>query len=679
MLEKTILSTLALALFVSCASVNAKQPATLRPIDNLAAPDSQAIAGTEGAILVPGSETVVASDTIIDAETIVTGGSVKRHQGSVLALARVPGTDSFYSGDQAGFATFHGAGSGDTWQLSDLPLLRIAANPDGNLVAVYESDGYTVHRVSVWDWSAKRRLFAKRFKDSVLSLSWSAKGTWLLVGNSSLDGITVLDGKAGKPISLFASQPGMVSFAVTGKSETSIMTFGPSGRVLYTDTANGTPKAEYTAPRDLESPVLFNNGRNLAGILDGTVVIIDATSGKTIQTFGSDFPPQLLCADDSSELPIWLGNNAEEGWRLQAGEIYGEFITFADGDEPTSSMIMGTTLVLGMKSGILYKLSAGMISESTSLPVAIDSMPVREIDDAVSDSSRLFILSEGVLLVSAGPGMAPLFGFDGIDANRLAFDGSSLIFWSDEKPSPVIRTGIDGEVRETLYIPTEPLNALSAGNGKIALIEANAKVVVLSAAGGEPFSYRGIGLQDVLCLPGPSVIVTKSATSRAPNPIVKIDTTTGETVPFNIPGNLFYGIRAVDAQSVGFTGFLVTDDGNAPSTKLVTVSALDASAGTAPPVRIDAAYADEDLAASMASDGDVRYTNLGKGSIVKIDADKGLVTRYPRGYALPKRIVLSDRYVVSVNHDGSITWISRDSGDLETTASITDDGYWKEE
>ena len=98
---------------------------------------------------------------------------------------------------------------GDTWQVSDLGIRKIAVRPGGNLLAVYESDGFSIHRVSLWNWTEKRRIFAKRFKDSVLSLAWSAKGTWLLVGNSSIEGITALDPETGNPVPLFKSPPGI--------------------------------------------------------------------------------------------------------------------------------------------------------------------------------------------------------------------------------------------------------------------------------------------------------------------------------------------------------------------------------------------------------------------------------------------------------------------------------------
>lgn len=680
MIKRTVLTVLsaALALTVSCASASAKQPATLEPIENLAKP------GVEAPVL---SETADAAHTIEAAEIaeaapLITGGSVKRHLGAVLTLSPIPSTTYFVSGDEYGFVTRHEEGTGDTWQVSDLPIRRIAVHPEGNLIAVYESDGFTVHRISLWNWSEKRRIYAKRFKDSVLSLSWSAKGTWLLVGNSSLEGITALDGATGNPVNLFASQPGMVSYAVTGKTETSIMTFGPSGRLVYTDLSTGAARASYQGPADISEPRPLNNNRAIAGIIDGSMNVIDATSGKTLAWWESSFPALLPAAAETDTAPYWLEHDIENCWFLRHGDLKSQAFEFPAGSNPVSSMVLGEHILFGASDGGIYALSSEVSPDALPIPEPVDSSPVRRIDDAVSDGERLFILTEGAVLISAGPGKAPLFAFDGIEGNRIALTEGLLLFWSDLKAAPVSKTSLDGEMREILYSPTEPVTAFNTIPGKIALIEGSSKVTVLDMSSGitgvAPFNYRGIGLQDILIISADSVVVTKSATARAPNPVVKIDTRTGETVPYKIEGNLCYGIKPTNTDATGFTGFIVGSADSGSITRLVTVTGLDTLAGIAPPVKTEASYADEDLAASAQSDGSLIYTNLGKGSLVEIDSTKGTVRRFQRGYALPKRIVLMDRWAVTINHDGSVSWLTR-AGMLESTSSITTDGYWKEE
>ncbi len=675
MIKRTVLSILsaAMALTVSCATASAKQPVTFDPIENLAKPGMATpdIGDTAGAYVTDG------------ATASVTGGSVKRHLGAVLALAPVPDTPYFVSGDELGFVTRHEAGNGDSWQVSDLPVRRLAVHPNGNFIAIYESDGFTVHRVSLWNWSEKRRLYAKRFKDSVLSLSWSAKGSWLFVGNSSLEGITALEGTTGDTVDLFKAQPGMVSFSVTGKTESSVMTFGPSGRFVYTDLSTGSTRATYQAPADMSEPISLNNNRAMAGIIDGGINVLDATSGKVIAYWDSPFPAQLPAASDADTAPYWLERDPENGWIMRHGDLSSATFEFPADATPVSALALEDRILLGASDGTIYATGKDVAADGVPSLEAVDSLPVRRIDDAVSDGERLFLLTGGTVLISAGPGKAPLFAFDGVTGNRLALSDGSLIFWSDSEIAPITRSALDGDTRETLYAPSESVTALTAKPGRLAFIEGSSKVTVLetgaSPSGAQPFSYRGIGLQDILILSENTVVVTKSATSRSPNPVVKIDTGTGETVPYKIEGNLCYGIRPTKAEIAGFTGFIVGTADSGPVTRLVTVSGLDSLGGNAPPVKIEASYADEDLSAIALSDGHLIFTNLGKGAVVEIDGTKGTARRFQRGYALPKRIVLMAQWAVTVNYDGSLSWLTRPAGKLDSTASITADGYWKEE
>ena len=58
-------------------------------------------------------------------------------------------------------------------QVSDIEIQKIVVHPDGNLIAVYETDGLSLFRLSVWDWQKKERLYAKRLQEKILNLSFS--------------------------------------------------------------------------------------------------------------------------------------------------------------------------------------------------------------------------------------------------------------------------------------------------------------------------------------------------------------------------------------------------------------------------------------------------------------------------------------------------------------------------
>jgi len=271
MIERTVFACLAGISLMSCATVNARQPATLEEIAGFTPVRNENRGDTQALSALP--------------------GKARQHLGPVHALARIPGTADFFSGGKDGFISLHKTdGNDETWQISDIPVRNMAVHPDGNLVAVYESDGFSIYRISVWDWNRKTRLYAKRFRDSILSLAWSARGTYLMIGNTSLEGMTILEGETGENRSIFASPPGIVSLGVTGATETSMITYGPSGRILYTDMVTKKERASYAGESDLSAPALFANNLRIAGYRDGEIRVLDTTSGKTVATWPTGKP-----------------------------------------------------------------------------------------------------------------------------------------------------------------------------------------------------------------------------------------------------------------------------------------------------------------------------------------------------------------------------------------------------
>ena len=70
-------------------------------------------------------------------------------------------------------------------------------------------------------------------------------------------------------------------------------------------------------------------------------------------------------------------------------------------------------------------------------------------------------------------------------------------------------------------------------------------------------------------------------------------------------------------------------------------------------------YNDEDLHASLYDDGQAVLTNLGKNNLVYYDKSRRSIKQLPRDYALPRKAVMTDSYIISLNYDGSLSWFSR--------------------
>ena len=666
MIKRTMLIGLIGIFLVSCTSIEADQPTHIEEIDGFTNHTFSSRAE------------IVYSDTDRNNNTDTTNYTfARKHEGSVLTLASVPETESFFSGGADGFLSLHlPSGNTESWQISNLPICTISVNPDGNRIAVYESDGFSIHRVSVWDWKNKKRIYAKRLHDSVMSLAWSAKGSFLMIGNSSLEGIIVLNGSDGTVKPVFKDTPGVVTLSVTGSTETSMITFGPSGRIVYTDIKTGDTRAQYTGPHDIQSPVLFANNLKIAGYTNDSVLEFDATSGNELASYTT--ANCIMATSLQDTVPIWIEKTETDGWDIREGESFSPEFVIPDKSTITAALNNGQTIVIGTSSGMLY--SIPRLMEYTDVPVVTPLVQdsLHKIDDVCTDNSRLFILSEGILLVSAGPGKAPIFAFDNITANRVAFSGDYLLTWSTDKNDPIIRQAIDGEYRTVVYQPTEGIHSLVVSGETIAFIEGSKQAVVLNLNTPEKiFTYPGAGLQDIVILSTDKILISKSTTTRSPSPLLLINTITGETVPLGVTGNLCFGITLSDSETNHVKGFIVN---NVPTTatELVDISLGTISGATPGSVHTIASFSDEDLTATLALIDDTIITNLGKNALIELYPGQNKQIQLARGYSLPAKVVFTDQFIISLNLDGSLTWFDRKSGKFITDSAITNMGFWVE-
>ena len=93
--------------------------------------------------------------------------STQSHSGTVTNVAYLEGADNsvFSAGNDGFLIKWTEDGMGEHYQISDLPIKMIARSPNGNEIAVYETDGASLNRVSVWNWKTLTRRFAFRFTD----------------------------------------------------------------------------------------------------------------------------------------------------------------------------------------------------------------------------------------------------------------------------------------------------------------------------------------------------------------------------------------------------------------------------------------------------------------------------------------------------------------------------------
>ena len=131
--------------------------------------------------------------------------STQTHQSPVTDLAGLHTTmiedNSVFSCGSDGFLVkWTDDGLGEHYQITDLQIKRVARSPNGNDVAVYESDGGSLNRVTIWNWRNLSRKYSYRFTDPITALTYSEKGSFLICGTASVSGTVFINANSGQII-----------------------------------------------------------------------------------------------------------------------------------------------------------------------------------------------------------------------------------------------------------------------------------------------------------------------------------------------------------------------------------------------------------------------------------------------------------------------------------------------
>ena len=74
--------------------------------------------------------------------------SLQPHQGKIQSIVESANNTFYTAGDDGFVVKWLPDGTGEHFQISDLEIKLIAVSPNGTDIAVYETDGFSIHRVS---------------------------------------------------------------------------------------------------------------------------------------------------------------------------------------------------------------------------------------------------------------------------------------------------------------------------------------------------------------------------------------------------------------------------------------------------------------------------------------------------------------------------------------------------
>jgi hypothetical protein len=599
----------------------------------------------------------------------------------------VPGGEGqIYSAGADGFVgLWDSAASRGRFQVSPWGISHMAIRPSpATQMALAESGGSGRYRISVWDYTSRTKLFSLPFKDPVSFLGYSAAGTFLMAATSGSAGLIFLDPVDGTVLDAPPSTD-RITFAVTGKSEKSMLSYSPSGVLSYWDFDAGEEIRRFTVSRNLASVSLFGSRRFFAGIGSDGRSVFDAVSGSLIAREKSITRGKLAVADPESTEFFLLQSNRVSRYFLNSMGRLGvtEQHTLPQTPAINSFLPYNNRIILGGTQGGLYELVSG----DDSLK-ALEAENRRRITEAASSGAFIAFLGDDKTI-----GSIPLDYRELKDGTELALlpntdsytrispaepagasEPGRFIFWQSANlrvfPALWIAEAAEGSpVIERKSVLTKlPLRAalrsVSVFNGTALFLTMRGVLSAVSVndsgSDGSPvFSYQAAGSSDAAFLTDGEIILGQSAVSGPP--FVKLYAETGEVLPLDMADQA--GIRLYREKDALY-GLVSGRENNAVFTRIIRFG------GTGYQVVADYTGEDQDVSLAGAA---FPAANLG-GETVTVYSPKGPVP-FERSQGFPFQIMNGDSSIVVLDTEGNIVWHDPETGTIRASFSLTTDRW----
>ncbi len=609
--------------------------------------------------------------------------STQSHQNDVSMIVATT-DDSFFSAGKDGFIIkWTPDGLGEHYQLTELEIRLIAAHPNGKEISVYETDGYSIHRISVWDWETLTRKFVRNFSNSITALSYTAKGTLLSVGTTTVKGVIYLNPYTGREVPKLKDSTGIVNMIIGSSSEKSSVMYSPTGHITYYDMINGTRKQRFNTEVQLEQTFLFNNNLFLAGIKNNTIYVVDALSGNTVTKIPATSP---ILVKDSKDTNLYYIENSgrnnilksisvahtEEGKILaDKPKIIKTFSGISNNNNITYCTKIAEKTIIGSKKGNIYSIETIYDSSVTDAISLTDNMYEKVLDIATVKDEFYCLTPKTIFKTSYDTGIVDTVGTNSGFTEILSHE-DSLILWTKNSKNIVSKLDLSTGEITNLFKPTNFIQNLRIFNDSIVYIEGNTTVKIYDFTTKHSRElYSGTGIQDVVLYNDTELFVAKSAASNPRSPLINVNTKTKETVMLPITGNVAFSL-SYDGSTNLIYGIQVLSDTEDSNTIIFSYNPTQKKAMSIMKV------SEEDTNAFLSQKGSTLYTNIGKNQIRSYDTVNRKQIVMKRSSSLPLKLEKAKNRIAVLNRDGSISWYTAGNGNVLADWYMTIDGMWFE-
>lgn len=467
------------------------------------------------------------------------------HRGAVLDMAEDGDRGLLFSVGEDGFLRVWDAEAGTLVRKIAVTRQRIASialDPVAPRAAVVVTDGVRSFAVQVWNWDTEKLLYSIPLGNAPLFVRFSRSGTYLLCGDMQWTGLHVHRSRDGTAVPFHPEGFGMVGFAEVSRSDSTLLTYQPSGTLSYWDLATGEVIREMTAAAGLVNVRTSEDRATLVGLDGSEVVGIDALTGETRFRHDASGIASMDTSPDAGQIAL-LRRDGTLQVRDSLGRvpdpppIAGRF----DWLPRLVRMSRGTILLAGDDGQI------GSISRDNRVREFARDLLARVSDMAARDD-MLVVAADGLLHVlrvgdrhAASDAVSEVFSVRAPFAGPvgvLFMDPQKLLVWKKgDGPGALCEIDLStGQSRDCPVSFDAPLSAVSARDDVVYTLEKSGEVRVFQLATGVPlFRSRWPGAVCVAPLGTRSLVLGRLAGGAVGSSLVRIDLETGETAP--LPGS----------------------------------------------------------------------------------------------------------------------------------------------
>ncbi|MDR0707811.1 MAG: hypothetical protein LBF60_08045 [Treponema sp.] len=620
----------------------------------------------------------------------VSGG----HRGPIRAVV-YDGSRVITAGEDGflGFWNMRRRAAEERFQISDLPLKAMRLRPEKPHLAVIESDGKR-RRVSAWNYETKGRLFSIDFNAEPAFIAYSGAGGFLIVAKSDRTGTVCLDGDTGELLYTIPDIAGGATLAATGKSETSMISYMPSGVISYWNLAQKKEIQQCGTVANLQTPILFGNNRFIAGVgVDSSgargLFVIDAVTGKTLDYDSRVARGSVYAVKSESPDFICIAEEGAHGEAVQT--IYFFTVNSLKKIEATYDHVIIDSrfrvenlaalqhgAALGATDGKvrIFSGSGASLELAVKNPLAAKDIAVVKGEAGGAGDSIVFLMEGSFAVMPLDWTLLSKKGvsFGATNFTRISAAEDGFILWSEDRKRPHYLT-IDGSYAELSYQSKFPLRTVTAFNGKALFLDSVGEITALSLETNKSvFLFSSAGSLDAAFLDDRNLIVGRGDGIA---PFLKVNLATSETVPLAYPApaiaGTMVGARVYRSASGAVYGGIVSNERGEWKTILIR---LDMSNTAQSPVLMEAPG--EKLAFAFAETGGTAASTLLDGRAVAVGED-GTYTALEQKGGFPVHLVDGGNFFVSVDTDGVISWHDPQTGLLSAQFRLYEDEWTLEQ